>query len=288
VGLGGLFLGGVAPEVGLLALVGDPDVGFPAEVGCFFLSSLLRRKEGREVSRLRSLSAKEKGERRRWRLAFLSAAGECRMSSSLILRNSLPSSFSLSLSPLSLLGAPREHDPFDRCGKKKRASTLATRTTHRPERLWRVTPLKTDVRDAGPREFFFSSAAPCVPPDDVAAEDISTISARRAQKVGRVAVWGARRGRPLCLLKMETSSVGAERGFRKKNEEGGGVFQRRFQARNVRLLAFAARESSDASVLQSTSAEWREESERRGSNADPMCPTLLAPPRDAAEEEAMR
>ena len=56
----------------------------------------------------------------------------------------------------------------------------------------------------------------------------------------------------------------------------------------MRLLAFTARESSDAIVLQSTSAEWREESERRGSNADPMCPTLLAPPRDAAEEEAIR
>ena len=137
----------------------------------------------------------------------------------------LPSLFllSLSLSSLSPRRAKRARS-LRSLRKKKRASTLATRTTHRPERLWRVTPLKTDVRDAGPREFFFSSAAPCVPPDDVAAEDISTISARRAQKVGRVAVWGARRGRPLCLLKMETSSVGAERGFRKKKRGRRGCF----------------------------------------------------------------
>ena len=137
----------------------------------------------------------------------------------------LPSLFllALSLSSLSPRRAKRARS-LRSLRKKKRASTLATRTTHRPERLWRVTPLKTDVRDAGPREFFFSSAAPCVPPDDVAAEDISTISARRAQKVGRVAVWGARRGRPLCLLKMETSSVGAERGFRKKKRGRRGCF----------------------------------------------------------------
>lgn len=49
--------------------------------------------------------------------------------------------------------------------------------THRPDRLWRVTPLKTEVRDVGPREFFFSSVAACTPPDEVAADDVSTIFA---------------------------------------------------------------------------------------------------------------
>lgn len=36
--------------------------------------------------------------------------------------------------------------------------------------------MKTDVRDAGPREFFFSSEAPLAP-SDVAADDVSTITA---------------------------------------------------------------------------------------------------------------
>ena len=47
--------------------------------------------------------------------------------------------------------------------------------------------MKTDVRDAGPREFFFSSeAAPCAPPpEDVAAEDVSTISKLRRKTRGR-------------------------------------------------------------------------------------------------------
>lgn len=45
--------------------------------------------------------------------------------------------------------------------------------------------MKTDVRDAGPREFFFSSEAPLAPPSDVAADDVSTISARRMEKETR-------------------------------------------------------------------------------------------------------
>lgn len=58
---------------------------------------------------------------------------------------------------------------------RSREAPTKTKKTHRPERLWRVTPLKTDVRDAGPLEFFFSSAA-CAPPDEVAANDVSTIA----------------------------------------------------------------------------------------------------------------
>ena len=159
---------------------------------------------------------------------------------------SLSSSSSRSLALLSCFSA-KARSLRSQHGKKRKPNQ---NTPHRPERLWRVTPLKTDVRDAGPLEFFFSSAVPLAPPDDVAADDVSTIFfGARGEELGRKVRGVLVAGRSSEAFGWASPPAPNEVSF--VEESRGVFFQRRFQPRNVRSFAFTVRGSPGASVISS-------------------------------------
>ena len=142
--------------------------------------------------------------------------------------------------------------------------------------------MKTDVRDAGPREFFFSSeAAPCAPPpEDVAAEDVSTISKLRRKTRGR------RRRCALALLfsfgvgsffRMETSPSSPNEVSKRKSRKSVFFSPPLSAPKRASPRVYGARKLRCDLTLGLARGTARGE-RAHGVEARTRCPTLLAPP----------